>query len=1329
MIKKFSRLISFILSFNLIFTSLVNVFSKSIMVEALTEETYSINLALNKKVNVSGVEVESFKGELAVDGDYISEDSRWSSAEVTDSNPQWLVVDLGKEYVLEKVNIYWQNWAYGTEYKLQKSADGNEWTDLMKGTNPLGKDEINKNLINKIEINKEKSRFIKVLILKRNQWKSVSIRELEVIGYELKEGNIALNKKATASAIENNSNVWTADKMVDGDIINDDSRWASPSINVVPTPQDEHWALIDFVKEVEIDSVKINWYKKAFAENYIIQLSDDGKVFRDVKTITHNSSDEMNKVDNIKLDKMEKARCLRIYIKKRNANAYNNVSIREIEVMGREKYVPELDLTSSQVINSITSLEKIDISDTKIKLPKIPNNFGIKVRGSEFENVISNNGEISKSNINDRKVSIILEVYKINDETDTATKSFVVSVPGKSSLKPDIFEEVSNGNKEPKVIPSLQEWYGLNGNFKLTESSRILINDSSNTDLNKVATLFNKDLKDFTGMNLEVIKVKSDNEVKSGDIYIESMNDDIYDLGDEGNFITIKDSIKIYAKSYTGSLYGTVTLLQILWQSQGKNEIPCGVIRDYPKYEIRGAMLDVARIPMRMEFLEDYSKILSWYKLNEFHIHLNDNQWAIAGTNYNDPNSWNDVYSAFRLESKNHPGLKPSNDDLNDPYYTQEEFIELQKMAMDYGMEVVPEIDTPAHSLPFTKYMKEIGEPIHSTKYWFDHIDIDNQKGKAFIKEIIDEFTNESNPVFLGETIHLGIDEYDTSVGDKFRQYAADLSNYVLQKGKTPRVWGSLKPYNGPTMLPKGTIIDIWNTGWDDPIARIKEGYSVVNVPQPYTYITPSRWHKDFMDTQNIYENWEPNIFNSNLILPLGEPQLLGGKMALWGDESMEGMIEMDLHQRLLPAVATLAEKTWAGTKEDKNYLEFMKTFNILEEGPNTTVDREIESKGELLVEYNFEKGDASDSSANGYNGVINSGQIITQDVSNKTLRFNGDTVLGTPLRAVSYPYTASFDVKINDFKNEVNLFSGYEGELKVKEDGTLALRRSFYEQDFNYKFKENTWTNVTIVGTFQAISLYIDGEFIQQLHSYRRDDNTIISGQEYYTTFVLPLEKIGEKLNGEMDNIKIYNTVMSDKWISGDKDDRINLACGSDAYSSSNNRLYTKEWRAVDGDLRSGDSRWISKNTDNEWLMIDLKEIKNISEIKLLFGTAPKEYKILTSLDGYTFNEIADVKDNNKLESSITFEEKDVRYIKFQGIKRGSNSNYSIIELQAFGKKIEAVKNPDLNNDGVVNLGDLAIISRYYGKNKPEYDFNNDGIIDDFDITFISNIILGTNQ
>lgn len=1323
--KKIGALLCGIFIANFIGSSATITVKAKDKVDDLREEY--VNLALEKDVKVSGLEsTNSWKGDKAVDGDYITEDSRWSSGEVTSTNPQWLSVDLGDEYVIDHLNIRWQNFAYATEFKIQKSSDNENWTDITGTlTNPLGKNEADRNKVNRIDLEKEETtRYIRVLITKKNQWNSVSIREFEVMGYKLFKGNVAEGKETKASAVENNNTNWGANKVVDGDKTSDDSRWSSPTMPVIPNNDSHQWVYIDFGKSLDIESAKIHWYKKAFAEDYSIEVSDDGKEWREVKKVTHDSGNNMNMVDEINFDNKENARYLRVYIRERNANAYNNVSIREIEVLGEEKIVPDFTPSLEQIANGITSLPEVTISDEMIKLPEVPEGFGIKLKGSEFENVITHGGEITDSNIVDRDVSLLFEIYKEDEPEKTVEKSLTLTVPEKTSLNEEFFLKVDNGNGEPKVIPSLQEWYGLEGNFNLTEGSRILINDKNNVDLMKVAKLFNESLKDFKGIELEIVEVSSDESVKEGDIYIESQLEDKYEVGKEGYFTQVQDSIKIYSSYYTGALYGTTTLLQILWQDENHSSIPCGVIRDFPKYEIRGAMLDVARMPMRMEFLEDYSKILSWYKINEFHIHLNDNQWAPQGTNFNKPENWDSVYSAFRLESKNHPGLKPSNDDLNDPYYTQEEFVNLQKDAMNRGMEVVPEIDTPAHSLPFTKYNREKGTPINSEKYWFDHIDIDNPEGAKFIKGLFDEFLDEENPIFLGDTVHLGIDEYDTRVGDKFRKYAADMSQYLIDKGKTPRVWGSLKPFGGETMLPKDTIIDVWSLGWEDPKARIDEGYKLVNVPQPYTYITPSRWHKDFMDTQYVYNNWEPVQFNGNTSLPLGEPNLLGGKMAIWGDESMEGIVEMDLHERLLPAVATIGEKTWRGNREDKDYTEFMKTFNSLDEGPNTEVSREVESKSDIVLEYDFKTSDGRDTSGNAYDGTIKNGEF--KEEANKYLSLNGETVIETPLKAITYPYTVSFDLKVEELGNVMNIFSGYEGELKVLEDGTLSIRRSFYEQNFDYKIQKDKWTNITLVGTFENLALYVDGEFVQQLHSNRKHDNSIISGQEFYTTFVLPLEKIGEGLKGGIDNIKLYNRVLSDEAIGGEKNSKVNLACGKDAYSSSNDLLYTNEWRATDGNIKNEGSKWVSKNSDNQWLMVDLGKVTDINEVLVRWNNPASEFSIEISEDGENWNKISSVTNNLEKINSIEFGNEKARYVRVNCIKRTNNSPYSILELEVYGeqKKVESLQG-DFNENGNVDLGDLALASKYYGKEKEEWDLDGDKVIGEYEINFISERVL----
>ncbi len=85
------------------------------------------NLALGKDVSASSVQPDTtYYAYKAVDGTLAS---RWASA--WGSEPQWLRVDLGNTYTIDKVKILWQ-YAYARDYKIQiaDSLDG-PWTDCI----------------------------------------------------------------------------------------------------------------------------------------------------------------------------------------------------------------------------------------------------------------------------------------------------------------------------------------------------------------------------------------------------------------------------------------------------------------------------------------------------------------------------------------------------------------------------------------------------------------------------------------------------------------------------------------------------------------------------------------------------------------------------------------------------------------------------------------------------------------------------------------------------------------------------------------------------------------------------------------------------------------------------------------------------------------------------------------------------------------------------------------------------------------------------------------------------------------------------------------------
>ncbi len=237
------------------------------------------------------------------------------------------------------------------------------------------------------------------------------------------------------------------------------------------------------------------------------------------------------------------------------------------------------------------------------------------------------------------------------------------------------------------MIPSLQHWNGAKGKLTLPETGKIIIAPEAESLLKETAEIMAKDLKDMFGWNYQVTSGKP----KNHSIYL-SVKKSPSSLGEESYELDIRNHVTIEASTVKGVFWGTRTLLQMIHNQ------PFGLMKgkalDYPQYAHRGLMIDVARKFFTMDYLQDYVKILSFYKMNELQIHLNDNGFVEFFDN-----DWNKTYAAFRLESERFPGLTSK-----DGSYTKEEFRNFQQMAARYGINIIPEIDVPAHSLAFTHY-------------------------------------------------------------------------------------------------------------------------------------------------------------------------------------------------------------------------------------------------------------------------------------------------------------------------------------------------------------------------------------------------------------------------------------------------------------------------------------------------------------------------------------------------------------------------------------------------------------------------------------------------
>lgn len=480
-----------------------------------------------------------------------------------------------------------------------------------------------------------------------------------------------------------------------------------------------------------------------------------------------------------------------------------------------------------------------------------------------------------------------------------------------------VYAQSVSPNAAPPVVPALRAWSGGIGSFHLTLGSRLLLDPASAASLQRTAQVFQQDLTAETGSILPIAVASTPTP---GDFLLALTSTDD-SIGDEGYLLTIGNSVTIQAHRTTGVFYGTRSVLQILHADPAHANIPKGFARDYPAYRERGFMLDVGRKFVPLPVLEDYVRLMSWYKFNDFQLHLSDN--SITGGQSAD---WQHQYAAFRLNSPAFPGLAAV-----DGSYTRAQIRELVQMAHLRGVTITPEIDTPAHALALTQYRPDLASP----QYEKDFLDLSNPAATFFVRTLWQTFL----PWFGTSQVNMGMDEYATSDADQFRTYVNATDDFFRRKGITTRMWGSLTAMRSPIPVHTDIIIQDWNNTWQNPVHTVQQGFQIINANDTLLYIVPhASYYHDFLDTRLLYTSWEPSIFDLNnpaLNLQPGDPHLLGGIFSVWNDKLGRMVSNHDITIRITPVFPVLGQKMWNGTAA-LSYAQFEQMVQRVGTAPNT---------------------------------------------------------------------------------------------------------------------------------------------------------------------------------------------------------------------------------------------------------------------------------------------------------------------------------------------------------------------------------------------------------
>ncbi|MBD2826639.1 beta-N-acetylhexosaminidase [Xenorhabdus szentirmaii] len=164
--------------------------------------------------------------------------------------------------------------------------------------------------------------------------------------------------------------------------------------------------------------------------------------------------------------------------------------------------------------------------------------------------------------------------------------------------------------------------------------------------------------------------------------------------------ITTKGA-QIIAFDQSGVFYGLQSLLALL-PADGMPKIATLTAKDAPRFEYRGVFLDVGRNFHSKEAVLRLLDQMSNYKLNKFHFHLSDDEgWRLEIPGLPELTEIGSQRCHDLSETRcllPQLGSGPYHNNMGSGYFSRQDYIDILHYAKARQIEVIPEIDIPAHA-------------------------------------------------------------------------------------------------------------------------------------------------------------------------------------------------------------------------------------------------------------------------------------------------------------------------------------------------------------------------------------------------------------------------------------------------------------------------------------------------------------------------------------------------------------------------------------------------------------------------------------------------------
>jgi len=567
----------------------------------------------------------------------------------------------------------------------------------------------------------------------------------------------------------------------------------------------------------------------------------------------------------------------------------------------------------------------------------------VKQIGRYYELILTNNDLLSYQN---HTINIILQTSRIGtynlscgpegvfllDENENLIESELKKLTFEQPIRKKQYDRIY-----PKVInPIIPEPLktNLSKNFIKNPDKNFF---TKNKEILKTFLLLKKTTSSL-GINFNNNKGI---EIKFNKI---AMEEDAYKI------IINSNHIEVLSKNYGGSFYALISLLHLSYFYSG--DLPIGTIEDKPKFLWRGMHLDCSRQFHSIKTIKRLLLYMSLFKLNRFHWHLTDNEaWRLDMESF--PNLA--VHSSFRGYKEIIPPVYGSGYYKYGGYYSKKDVQDLILFAKDLNIEIMPEIDLPAHSWALLQVMPQLYDKTSNRV----SEDVGNYKNNTInpilneTSEFLEKVLLDISKLFPYNVIHVGVDERpknawegspiilefmkqnDLATFDELQDfYMNNIINLNKKNEKITAAWNEavLKPYidigsgGSSGNVDNSCLIFAWEHP-DVAIQSIKKGFQTIMCPGQKTYFDMA--HNNSTQERGICWAGTIEVSDIHAWRPLSDIDedfhdlVLGIQGQLWSETLTKTSF---IDQMINPRLASLAEVAWSDEKR-RGWIDFKSTL------------------------------------------------------------------------------------------------------------------------------------------------------------------------------------------------------------------------------------------------------------------------------------------------------------------------------------------------------------------------------------------------------------------